>query len=191
MKQDENKAKPEEQSREGGKFRLALILGPVVIVAFFGAFAAVFLLGGSSSATAGADRAPDFSLTTLDGEEFNMADKRGKVVALFVMAGWCPTCIPESQAWDRLYPAYKDEGLELLMVSADANDTAQTYASFRRAASISPLPFAVDREGGVLRDYEVQALDTTVIIDREGNIVYRDAVPTDYETLKREIEEVL
>ncbi len=42
-----------------------------------------------------------------------------------------------------------------------------------------------------MRDFKVQALDTTVIIDRNRGIVYRDAVPTDYETLKRELEEVL
>lgn len=107
------------------------------------------------------------------------------------MAGWCGSCIPESQAWDLLYPVYKDKRLELLMVSADPNDTAQTYANFRRVAGIGPLPFAAYQEDRVVRDFKVQALDTTVIIDRKRDTVYRDAVPTDYETLKRELEEVL
>ncbi len=120
-----------------------------------------------------------------------MAEKRGEVVALFFMAGWCPTCIPESRAWDRLYPTYKDEGLEFLMVSAGPEDTPRTLARFRAATGIAPLPVAVDREGAILRAFDVRTLDSTVIIDREGNIVFSDAAPTDAETLKSELEGVL
>lgn len=76
------------------------------------------------------ERAPDFRLTTPDEDEFRLSDKRGKVVALYFMVGWCGSCIPESQAWDRLYPVYKDNGFELLMVSADPNDTAPALAPF-------------------------------------------------------------
>ncbi len=30
----------------------------------------------------------DFSVTTLEGERFDLSEKRGEVVALFFMAGW-------------------------------------------------------------------------------------------------------
>ena len=30
----------------------------------------------------------DFSVTTLEGKEFDLSEKRGEVVALFFMAGW-------------------------------------------------------------------------------------------------------
>jgi hypothetical protein len=42
-----------------------------------------------------------------------------------------------------------------------------------------------------LRAFDVRTLDSTVIIDREGNIVFSDAAPTDAETLKSELEGVL
>ena len=40
-------------------------------------------------ACSGASTAPsDFSATTLEGEEFSLAEKRGEVVALYFMAGY-------------------------------------------------------------------------------------------------------
>lgn len=43
--------------------------------------------GGSGAGSVGEEVA-DFSLATLEGDEFRLADKRGEVVALFFMAGW-------------------------------------------------------------------------------------------------------
>jgi peroxiredoxin len=107
------------------------------------------------------------------------------------MAGWCGTCIPEAQAWSELYPVYKDQGLEALMVSADPNDTSQTIAAFKRAGGIGNLPWAIDKTGEFTRSLDVRALDTTIIINREGKIAYSDAVPTPYETLDKELKEVV
>ncbi len=43
---------------------------------------------GSSGGEQAAEEASDFSVTTLEGDEFRLADKRGEVVALFFMAGY-------------------------------------------------------------------------------------------------------
>ncbi len=46
---------------------------------------------GSSESSGGkevGEEAPDFTATTLQGNEFNLAEKRGEVVALFFMAGY-------------------------------------------------------------------------------------------------------
>ena len=52
-----------------------------------------------TSSSSGGERAANFATTTLDGERFELVDKRGEVVALYFMAGWCASCIPEAQAW--------------------------------------------------------------------------------------------
>ncbi len=77
------------------------------------------------------------------------------------------------------------------MVSTDPNDTPQTIQAFRERGDVGPLPWAVDERGEVARALGVNALETTVIIDREGEIAYRNTTSTDYETLKSELEEVL
>lgn len=43
---------------------------------------------GGSGAGSGGEEAADFSVTTLEGDEFNLADKRGEVVALYFMAAY-------------------------------------------------------------------------------------------------------
>jgi peroxiredoxin len=146
---------------------------------------------GQASAGAGGEQAPNFAVTTLDGEEFRLSEKRGEVVALFFMAGWCGSCIPEAQSWAKLYPVYEDKGLNVLVVSIDPNDTLRTIEGFRQAGKIGPLPWAIDKTGDVARPLGIQALDSTVIIDRDGRIAYRDSAPTPYETLESELKEVL
>ena len=43
---------------------------------------------GGSGAGSGGGEAADFSATTLEGEEFGLAEKRGEVVALYFMAAY-------------------------------------------------------------------------------------------------------
>ena len=51
--------------------------------------AAVSLAMLSITACGGAGSSPsDFSATTLEGDEFSLAEKRGEIVALYFMAGY-------------------------------------------------------------------------------------------------------
>jgi len=43
--------------------------------------------GGSGGSSVG-EEAADFSVTMIEGDEFNLADKRGEVVALYFMAAY-------------------------------------------------------------------------------------------------------
>ena len=43
---------------------------------------------GAQKGSSGGEQAADFSVTTLDGEGFSLADKRGEVVALYFMAAY-------------------------------------------------------------------------------------------------------
>ena len=78
------------------------------------------------------------------------------------------------------------------MVSTDPQDTPETIEDFRqRGGDIAPLPWTVDEDGEISRTMSASALETTVILDRDGEVAYKDATSTDYETLRRELEEVL
>jgi len=77
------------------------------------------------------------------------------------------------------------------MVSTDPEDTPRSIEEFRQRGEIVPLPWTIDRRGEISRALGANALETTVIVDREGEIVYRDTESTDYETLESELEEVL
>jgi hypothetical protein len=78
-----------------------------------------------------------------------------------------------------------------LMISTDSQDTRRDIEDFRQIGHVGPLPWAVDQKGEISRALGVNALESTVILDREGEIVYRDAEASDYESLESELGGVL
>jgi hypothetical protein len=78
-----------------------------------------------------------------------------------------------------------------LMISTDSQDTRRDIEDFRQRGYVGLLPWAVDQKGEISRALGVNALESTVILDREGEIVYRDAEASDYETLESELGGVL
>ncbi len=140
----------------------------------------------------GGQLAPDFSIQTIDGEPFRLAEQRGKVVGVLFMASWCLSCASETQAWGKLQREYGERGLEVLIVSADPDDTPEDLERFRQMAQGPQRHWAIDRDSRALvLPYQVRTLGTTLIIDRQGRLAYRDDSPTPYDRLKRELEKVL
>ncbi len=77
------------------------------------------------------------------------------------------------------------------MVSIDPSETEQSIEQFNNAAGIEePLPTALD-DGTVARTLGVNTLETTIIVNREGKVVFRETGPKEEEILRREIERVL
>ncbi len=138
--------------------------------------------------------APPIRLITAsyaDGSVFDLSQERGKVVALFFMAAWCPTCVPEAEALADLHKSYADKGLRILVLDIDQRETEAQLAGFRARTGTGEHLWAMDRDYQVARPYRVRALDTTIFIDREGKIAYGDAYPTRYETLAAVTEALL
>lgn len=135
----------------------------------------------------------DFTARLLDGTEFRLDEHRGRVVPIYAMAGWCLSCIPEAQAWARLYPEYHQRGLDVLRLSVDPSDTPATLASFSNLAGreVAALPWAIDRDQTLPRLLDVRTLDQTIIIDRRGRVACVDYGPTSSDQLRRVVDQLL
>jgi alkyl hydroperoxide reductase subunit AhpC len=97
----------------------------------------------------------------------------------------------EARTWSELLPAYEDRGLEMVMISIDPNETEQSIEAFNSRAGVEePVPTVIN-DGDVAREFGATALETTVILDRNGEEVYRDIGVSDAETLRTELEGVL
>jgi len=97
----------------------------------------------------------------------------------------------EARTWSEILPAYEDRGLNMLMVSIDPYETEESIEVFNSQAGVEePLPTVIDG-GDIARRFGANALETTIILDRNGEEVYRDVTITDAETLKTELESVL
>lgn len=131
-------------------------------------------------------RAPEFSLTSIDGDAIPYDSDKPTVI--FYMAAWCTECIPEERALATLHGRYGDQ-VQIISVDVDPqNDSAADTRRFQRQYG-GPWPHALS--GEMARLFRVSSLDTTLVLNRHNVITYRDEHPTDYETLRRQVRKVL
>jgi peroxiredoxin len=134
---------------------------------------------------------PAVTLSTLDGQPINLREDRGKVTILFAMSYWCTTCVAEAQALSRLYDDYEDQGLKVVVIDLDPDGTPERLQLFIDQVGDNRLIWAFDTKGDFFRQYNVRALDTTIVVNADGYEVYRDIQPTSYNTLQRVVESLL
>ena len=126
------------------------------------------------------DQAPAFTATTTTGTSFSLP--AGKPAVLFFMAGWCASCIPEATALENIRQDYGDR-VAILGVDADPSDSLRSLRGFRDVVGAG-YGFVFDRDGTLTQALRARSLDTTVVVDAAGRIVYRDGYPTEEATLR-------
>lgn len=133
---------------------------------FVGASLLATLAFTASAAETMNEPAPDFTLKSNQGENLRLEDYRGQVVMLNFWASWCGPCRQEMPVMDDIHEQYKDLGFTVLAVNVDQNK-----AEADRFLSAVPVDFPIlyDSESRVSEMYGVDAMPSTVMIDRDGN----------------------
>ena len=117
--------------------------------------------------------APDFQLPLLDGLTLvSPGDYAGRPLFLNFWATWCAPCVRELPALADFAAEHraKPDGPALLTINL--GETAAEVEGFLREIGVGELPVALDINQVVKRDYGVQNLPTTFVIDREGKARY-------------------
>jgi peroxiredoxin len=113
--------------------------------------------------------APDFTLKASDGRNLRLREMRGKVVMLNFWATWCGPCRDEMPKLDQLYQQYHKNGFILLGINID--DNPENAAAMARRLGVK-FPVLFDQGKKASKLYKVDAMPSTVIIDRDGNVRY-------------------
>jgi peroxiredoxin len=114
-------------------------------------------------------QAPDFALPALFGDNVRLSEYLGQPVILSFWSSRCSTCIKQLAVLGRLYGTYRSAGLVVLGVGVDDNlPHAREFAGARK----TPYPMLLDIEKSVSRDFAIDRLPTTVLIDRGGVVRY-------------------
>ncbi len=115
--------------------------------------------------------ADDFALT-IDGKPQRLSDYRGKVVVLNFWASWCPPCVEEAPALNRLQRHIEPLGGTILGVSIDEDPAA--YQKFLKDFGIVfPTwrdPHVQDNKSKIALGYGTSLIPETYVIDRHGKI---------------------
>jgi peroxiredoxin len=132
----------------------------------------------SAGAGAADVQAPGFTLRSLDGKLVSLAQFKGDVVMINFWASWCGPCRQEMPLLDNIYKQYKDMGFTLLGVNVEPR--ASGANAWLQKTPVS-YPILYDPKSQVSQLYQVQAMPTTVIIDRNGIVrfVHNGYVPGD------------
>lgn len=179
----------------GGLVAGALIIVVIAIVVGVtaGGFGSSTPDGGSSAA----ERAPDLSFSLfqggseLGGKHLNIHQLEGKPVILNFWAGLCPPCraeMPDLQAY------YDDNKEDVTLVGVDIGQfmglgSKQDAENLLRELNITyPAGFTDDR--GVVRDYKVLGMPTTVFISPDGTIFDRWTGALNRRVLEQKIQEM-
>ncbi len=139
-----------------------------------------------------AGMAPDFTLKSRSGENLKLSEYRGQVVMLNFWASWCGPCRKEMPLLEDLYRRYKDLGFTILAVNVE--ETSNDALEMLKEISVS-FPVLFDNENKVSDTYGVEAMPSTVLLNRDGkmrfvHLGYMPGYEQEYEQeIKRLIQE--
>jgi len=114
-------------------------------------------------------RAPEFSLTDLQGHSWGLAALRGKVVLLNFWATWCAPCRQEMPSLERLYEKFADRG-DFQILTVDVQEGPKTVGDFLKVNRYH-LPAVIDSDGQIAAAYSAQSIPLSVIIDANGSLI--------------------
>ena len=139
--------------------------------------AAGWLLAGSPTIAASVGEvAPDFEVTTQDGNVLRLSQFRGrKPVYVVFWNTWCSYCIKKTPRYQKLQQQFGDK-IEIIAINTSWSDSAEEMRRFEEHYQIQ-YSTAFDTGELVTDRYRVSTVPTEFIVDVNGIIRYRDGVP--------------
>ncbi|WMS88505.1 TlpA family protein disulfide reductase [Pleionea litopenaei] len=134
--------------------------------------------------------APDFTLKSSTGENVKLSELRGNVVMINFWASWCGPCRQEMPLLDEFYKKYSKLGFVLLGVNVE--EDSSKAAGYLSEVPVS-FPILYDNTNSVSKMYDVDAMPSTVLVDREGNLrfLHRGYKPGDEKEYKRLMKKLM
>lgn len=113
--------------------------------------------------------APDFTLKSMAGKNLKLSEYAGNVVLLNFWASWCGPCRQEMPLLNDLHNKY--EALGFVVLGVNVEEQSNLAKSFLADRPVD-FPILLDTKNQVSKMYDVVAMPTTVVIDRNGTMRY-------------------
>ncbi len=136
-----------------------------------------------------ASKAPNFNLKMSDGKTIELKKLQGRVVVVNFWATWCGPCKAEIPGFLEVYQQYKSKGLEIVGISLDQEGWKPVKPFIDRYKITYPVVVGdaklAEAYGGI------DAIPTTFIVDKKGNIAKRHIGYMDKKTFEDLIKDLL
>lgn len=113
------------------------------------------------------DKAPDFSLNTLDGKQVSLSDLKGKVV-LIGMFHICVPCMNQAMEFNKIRDQFDESQVAIIGINTngDSKEAVANYLS--KFPEKVRFPYLIDPVKSFYQDYLQREMPTVLIIDKEG-----------------------
>lgn len=162
-------------------FKVLVTVGVSLILSTSASYAASEKLSGKAS---------NFTLKSRSGKNIKLSELRGDVVMLNFWASWCGPCRQEMPLLEKIHKKYKRLGFTLLGVNVEEN--TRDAKNYLKDVKVT-FPILFDKTQKTSKLFNVSAMPTTILIDRNGkkrylHKGYKPGYENDY---KREIKKLL
>jgi peroxiredoxin len=114
------------------------------------------------------DKAPDFTLSTLDDRQVRLADLKGKTVVLVFWTTECGACIYQMPFLEEAHDELGDDAEFINVNIGESNNIVRQTVDYYGFS----LTVALDSDEMVSTDYNIIYTPTNIIIDKHGVIHY-------------------
>lgn len=156
-----------ERARTTIRPRLRFVVAGICVALMVGL---LFLLGWglrhTNAAQPDSGMAPEFSLTSFDGETLVLEELRGKVVIINFWASWCIPCRTEADELEAMSRKYSDD---VVFIGVDYADTRKGALKFIDKYGLTYFQ-GPDLGTRISADYRIRGVPETFYVAKNGEL---------------------
>ena len=134
---------------------------------------------------------PDFNLADVSGNQHTISEWQGKIRVINFWATWCPPCLKEIPEFIALQEQYAAKGLQFIGIAIDDQEPVTEYLATIKIN----YPILISGDTGIGLAHQlgniVDAVPFTVVVNQQGQIIYRHQGEFSKEQILKIIEPLL
>ncbi len=187
VKLDNQSLTPAATETGGKQIKSVYIIAAfVVLVAFLGLLAWGLAKVQNSQISSGV--APDFTLTSFEGNSLTLSKLRGQVVVVNFWASWCPPCRLEAPYLEQTWRKYKDRGV--VFIGVDYVDTEPNALAYLKEFNITYFN-GPDLGTRISQAFNIKGVPETYYVAKSGEVRGNTIGPLTSPQLDQKIDQLL